>query len=556
MKKAAPLLCTSPGRKAGTGRQRRQQSISFVLLICLTVCSTALPASAQEPQEPMLIGVLDLEANNVPEGEAKAITDRLRYYLGRQAIFSPIERNQMNELLEEQGFQLTTGACNTDECVIRVGEILGARKMVAGSVSVVGDIYSLQIRLIDIESANIDIEVFSDVNSIGEVLVVATQDVAQKMAAEITGEAGPEAPATTGQVNVTSGPSGANLTIDGQSWGTTPKVVTLDEGPHEVAVTMEGYETFTQTVQIQAGSMTPINATLIPLPAVSTGTVDIISDPPGATVLVDGQEKGTTPLTQLDLPVDTYRIEIRREGYESQFKNVDIRRGSNPDLHVTLERSGEAVLMLDSNFRGAIITIDGVRQSQTTPADAITLRPGPHTIQVKARGYSSWQRSVDLRDGAQERLNVILTPKSRIGTGFLALLPGVGHFYSGRKAMGAAVLLTTAGAYAWALTESSANADAEDAYRLKKAEYDRATFPDRAATLHAQVNAKYQDWKSAQQSAQTAVLTAATVHLLGILHSAIFMPKLQPIGTSAGPTLSLRAGTRTGTATLTLRIIF
>ncbi|GAF84358.1 unnamed protein product, partial [marine sediment metagenome] len=307
MKRASPLLCTSSGRKAGTGRQHSQQPISFVLLICLTVCFTSLPASAQdpqkaqEPQEPMLIGVLDLEANNVPEGEARAITDRLRYYLGLQDIFSPIERNQMNNILEEVGFQIS-GACNTDECAIQVGKILGARKMVAGSVSIVGNIYSLQIRLIDIESANIDREVFRDVNSIGEVLQVATQDVAQMMAEEVTGEADPVAPVAKGQVNVLSGPSGANIAIDGQPHETTPRVVTLDEGPHEIVVTMEGYETFTQTVQIQAGSMIPIHATLIPLPAVSTGTVNISSDPSGATVLIDGQDKGTTPLTRLAIP--------------------------------------------------------------------------------------------------------------------------------------------------------------------------------------------------------------------------------------------------------------
>ena len=558
MKRASPLLCTSSGRKAGTGRQHSQQPISFVLLICLTVCFTSLPASAQdpqEPQEPMLIGVLDLEANNVPEGEARAITDRLRYYLGRQeGIFSPIERNQMNYILEEVGFQIS-GACNTDECAIQVGKILGARKMVAGSVSIVGNIYSLQIRLIDIESANIDLEVFSDVNNIGEVLQVATQEVAEEMAAEVTGEAGPEAPAITGQVNVTSGPSGASIAIDGQPHETTPRVVTLDEGPHEIVVTMEGYETFTQTVQIQAGSMIPIHAMLIPLPAVSTGTVNISSDPSGATVLIDGQDKGTTPLSRLAIPVGTHRIEIRREDYESQFQNIEVRGGRNPDVHVTLERSGQAVLTLASNLRGARIIIDGIRQSQTTPADAITLRPGPHTVQVKARGYSSWRYSADLQDGAKQ-LNAILRPKSRIGAGFLALLPGVGHFYSGRGAMGTFLLLTTAGAYAWASTESSAFADAEEEYWDIKDEYDRASFPDRAGFLHDELNDMYEDWKDAQQSAQTAVYTAAGIHLFGILHSMIFMPRLRPVVTSPGPTLSLRAGTRAGTATLTLRIIF
>jgi len=59
-----------------------------------------------------MIGVLDLEANNVDPGEARAITDRLRLYLARTGVFRLIERNQMDDILNELGFQLS-GACDT-----------------------------------------------------------------------------------------------------------------------------------------------------------------------------------------------------------------------------------------------------------------------------------------------------------------------------------------------------------------------------------------------------------------------------------------------------------
>ncbi|MFC1545210.1 hypothetical protein ACFL44_00790, partial [Gemmatimonadota bacterium] len=75
--------------------------------------------------------MLDLEQNNVDAGEARAITARLRFYLGQQPAFQVIERQRMSEIMEEVGFQFS-GACDTDECVIQVGRILGARKMVAG----------------------------------------------------------------------------------------------------------------------------------------------------------------------------------------------------------------------------------------------------------------------------------------------------------------------------------------------------------------------------------------------------------------------------------------
>jgi flagellar basal body-associated protein FliL len=152
------------------------------------------PQQQQQQQvEPLLIGVLDLETNDVTAPEARAIADRLRIYLGRQAIFEVIERNQMEGILDELGFQLS-GACDTDECVVQVGKILGARKMIAGSVSKVGTIYALQIRIVDIESARIEHSTFSDVDGIEQVLQEATVEVAQELATFVLAQMTPEAP--------------------------------------------------------------------------------------------------------------------------------------------------------------------------------------------------------------------------------------------------------------------------------------------------------------------------------------------------------------------------
>ncbi len=141
----------------------------------------ALPRQQQEQQEQLTIGVIDLDANGVDEGEARAITERLRIYLGRTGIFEVIERNQMESIMTEMGFQ-ASGACNTDECVVQVGQVLGASKMVAGSVSKVGNLYSLQIRMVDITTSKIENPLFKDVNGIEEVLLTATRDIANDLA--------------------------------------------------------------------------------------------------------------------------------------------------------------------------------------------------------------------------------------------------------------------------------------------------------------------------------------------------------------------------------------
>ncbi len=133
------------------------------------------PASART-----LIGVVDFEANNLDEGEAKAITERFRIWIDRQELFEVLERTRMEEILHELGFQIE-GACNTDEVLVQAGQILGAQYMAGGSISKIGSLYSLQVRLVEIATARVVSEAFRDVDGISVVLTDATRETASDL---------------------------------------------------------------------------------------------------------------------------------------------------------------------------------------------------------------------------------------------------------------------------------------------------------------------------------------------------------------------------------------
>lgn len=550
-----------PGHPAGTRRRTWHGLFLIALPLCLSIFCAASSAFAQDPaqQEPLMIGVLDLEANNVDVGEAAAITNRLRLSLSQTMVFRLIERANMDQILEEVGFQLT-GACDTDECIVQVGKILGARKMVAGSVSKVGSMYTLQIRLIDIETSEIDKEVVYDVfGGIEEVLTDATFSVAQQLAGlDETVVVQPQTQPPTGggvtAISVNSDPTGANVTISGEFKGTTPLDISVAAGSHEVRVELDGYAVQTRTVQLTGGTTKTESFTLAEVPS---GFLDISSTPRGAEILVDGASKGSTPMSRLRVSVGQHRVEIRMNGYDSVFQDVTMTRGRRLSINAPLERSGQASIILNSNYNGARIFVDGKLYNATTPVDNITLRPGPHTIEVKSKGYSSWSQTFDLSDGSRETYTANLSQKSKVGAFFLgAIFPGGGHFYSARGGMGTFMLLATAGAGAYAFLQNTAMTDAEALYDEKHAEYLRANTTDDATQLHADVQVLHDDWSTAQSSASTAVLAAIGVHVFGILHSTLFMPRLRPVVSSGGPTLALKAGTNAGRASLTLSIKF
>ncbi len=99
------------------------------------------------------VAIIPLDAKGVSDIEASVLTDRLAFELFKTGLFTVLERGKMEEILAEQDFQLT--GCVTEECLVEVGQLLGVEQMLAGSVSKIGNTYSVLLRLIDAESGAI-----------------------------------------------------------------------------------------------------------------------------------------------------------------------------------------------------------------------------------------------------------------------------------------------------------------------------------------------------------------------------------------------------------------
>jgi len=57
----------------------------------------------------------------------------------------------MDMILQEQGFQ-QSGACNTSECQVQIGQLLGADRIITGSLTRVDKLYTLNLKLVNVES--------------------------------------------------------------------------------------------------------------------------------------------------------------------------------------------------------------------------------------------------------------------------------------------------------------------------------------------------------------------------------------------------------------------
>ena len=520
-----------------------------------------------EPQEPLTIGVLDLDANGVEDTEARAISERLRIHLGRTAIFEVIERNQMESIMNEIGFQVS-GACDTDECVVQIGQVLGASKMVAGSVSKVGTLYSLQVRIIDIASSRIDHQEFVDVTGgIDIVLTSATLDVANALAARVSGQTvqqqpqtaitpGQPARLTTAMIMIESNPPGGMIMIDGNEMGPTPANLQVNEGTHEVSVELAGYRVGTETINVIGGQNQTVS---LPLTAIPRGFLTVLTDPVQCEVLIDGTPVGQrSPFRRFEVFEGSHTIEVRKDGFASVSRDVVIVRQREFSVNLTLRASGTAQVTFRNQLTGAVATIIGRESYQTDlnrAEELVSMLPGDYTLTVKAKGYSRFTSQISLADGDNQMIPITLRPKSRIAAGFLSIIPGMGQFYSGKGFMGFLMLAGVAGSAGATLAEQSNYDDILIEYQDLQRQYSQATTTAQIQSLRSLIEDRHGALIASRDKMNQTSMIMAVVWGINILDAIALMPRLRPIA-APGVQSDLSLGSHGGRLALTLSLSF
>lgn len=117
------------------------------LILVLWVLSLGAVAMAADTRP--AVAVSDFSAAGIQPSEAQLMTSRFQSALGRTGTFTVLERSQIQNILNEQGFQ-QTGACDSESCRIRMGQLLGVDYLVAGEIGKIGQKFVVTIRMLDV----------------------------------------------------------------------------------------------------------------------------------------------------------------------------------------------------------------------------------------------------------------------------------------------------------------------------------------------------------------------------------------------------------------------
>ncbi len=359
------------------------------------------------------VAVLDFEGIGVSKDEARALSNRFgsEFMDLSKGRYTLVERQQMGEILEEQGLQQS--GCVSSECAVEVGAALGAKFIVTGSISKVGTIFSVNARLLNVESSQILKSISHDqIGNIGVLLTSGMREAAEKLLG--MGTTSTPTAASTGSMRLIALETGITLhNAETDKFirvaPTTPEVVKdMEPGLYKLLAKKNGYKDKLFEVEIFAGRESSLTISGLERP---TGVITVNVDVTPANVYLlnysgEYQLLGEAPITTDPLSYnESYGIKVTKDGYDDYTKYVSINSAEemvNVELNRTLPTATISIDPMGSN-----LILDDNNYPDFT-SNKFTLEPGPHPISISKDGYIPQTDNVYLDYGDNKEVNFSL----------------------------------------------------------------------------------------------------------------------------------------------------
>lgn len=297
--------------------------------------------------------------------------------------------------------------CNIAECRIEVSKNLGAERAVAARIAKRGARCLAEVVLYEVRGAGGRRAVTRAGHCAEAQLRATLRAAAGALLARKPGADWPAAPArprARGGLLIKSTPAGASVKVDGRPVaGKTPLTVSeLVVGEHVIEL-HRGALHHTARAAVRADTFVTLDVTLRPAQA----QLEVVSDPPEATLLLDGEDRGSTPRVLSGLAPGPYMVELRKDGFAIERRALLIDgRTRRKRVHVQLVRA--ARLSVYSEPAGASVQVDGKRRGLTPVT--IPVRPGTRSLVVTRAGRIPALRRVEAVADREITVTVPLAP--------------------------------------------------------------------------------------------------------------------------------------------------
>ena len=207
-------------------------------------------------------------------------------------------------------------------------------------------------------------------------------------------------------------PGGASIELNGQDTGfrTPIRIPNAPGGTYTWKVTKPGYEPLEGDFRLNEGG----NAVVVGELESSAGRFSITSRPEGATVYLDGEMVGVTPVDLTGIQPGTHAVGLVHPDYAMVVREVDTSDGSKGVVNAKLKEEGGKVVVVTGSASGRV-SLDGVPLGEGKKVKARAGR-GSYDLRVEGTGAEPVETSVTVPLSGTLWYEAELAPSGGIST--------------------------------------------------------------------------------------------------------------------------------------------
>ncbi|MBK7106811.1 MAG: PEGA domain-containing protein [Ignavibacteriae bacterium] len=216
---------------------------------------------------------------------------------------------------------------------------------------------------------------------------------------------------TSGTLIVTSDPSGAAISLNGENTGkTTPDTLKpLQTGFYNIKLTLSDFRDTTITTNIASGVI--VNKDVYLTESNPKGKISITSTPSGAQIYLNGiTTSKVTPNNFDNLPRGNYEVTLKKALYDDAVFQISLAKDQTVNKSMVMNiASTSSTLIITSQPSGAAVSLDGNITFKVTPDTIKPLQSGNHIVGLSLSGYRDTSVTVLVNSGQIKTTNVNLT---------------------------------------------------------------------------------------------------------------------------------------------------
>ncbi|HKI47482.1 MAG TPA: SUMF1/EgtB/PvdO family nonheme iron enzyme, partial [Balneolales bacterium] len=204
----------------------------------------------------------------------------------------------------------------------------------------------------------------------------------------------------TGQLNIKTLPSGANIRVNGDPVGNSPVSLKKQGGSYRVEVAHSDYQTITENIEITN------NENLIERDyrlAQKDASLSVRVSPSGGRLLLDGKQVQSNAILPVKAGVDHSLIYLK-DGYFSQSRTISVSSGLEKQVSFSLKPELGKVSF--TSTPNATVLLNGKDVGQTPLS--MELPALPHRLVLQRKGYRSYKQTLTPDSKSVQQVKVVL----------------------------------------------------------------------------------------------------------------------------------------------------